>query len=115
MGRLREAFGFARTVFARFGEQEGAVYAASIAYYTLLSLFPLILGLVAILGFFLESNDTRARLVDFLGGYLPQARDLISNNAETVREGRGLATAIAIGGFLWSAKAVFSAINAALN
>jgi len=115
MDRLRGWFDFGRNVFSSFGEDEGAVYAASIAYYTLLSLFPLILGLVAILGFFLESSDTRARLVDFLSGYLPQARDLISTNAETVRNTRGAAGIIAIVGFLWSAKAVFSAINAALN
>src|SRR5438874_1961529 len=54
MSRLREWFAFARAVFTRFGEDEGPVYAASIAYYTLLSIFPLILGLVALLGFFLE-------------------------------------------------------------
>jgi membrane protein len=115
MSRLRSWFDFARAVFTRFGEDQGPVYAASIAYYTLFSIFPLVLGLVAILGFFLESNETRARLVDFLSGYLPQAKDLISGNAETVRDSRGLAGLIAIGGFLWSAKAVFSAINAALN
>src|SRR5439155_18145683 len=99
----------------KFGDDEGATYAASIAYYALLSLFPLMLGLVAVLGFFLESGSVRTQLVDFLSGYLPQAHDLITNNAEQVRNSRGLAGLIAIGGFLWSAKAIFSAINDGLN
>ena len=40
--------------------------AASMAYFTFLSLFPLFLGLFALGGTFLESADVQARLNDFL-------------------------------------------------
>ncbi len=43
-------------------ENQGKDSAASIAYYTLLSLFPMILGLVSIGGFFLKSEVIQLRV-----------------------------------------------------
>ena len=48
--------------FNKEGETFNKDMAASIAYYTFLSLFPLILGLVALGGFFLTSADMQAHV-----------------------------------------------------
>jgi len=52
LDRIR-AFRLAERIFLELTEQQATVSAAAIAYYVILSLFPLLLGLVSVLGFFL--------------------------------------------------------------
>ena len=56
--------------------------AAGVAYYALFSLFPLLLGLIAILSFFLESEEIQAKVIDLTGGFLPGAEICVQGNIE---------------------------------
>lgn len=89
--------------------------AAAIAYYALFSLFPLLLGLVALFGFALQSAALQDEVVRRVGSYLPGSADLVAENVRQVVRARGALGLLATLGFLWSAMAVFSALRRSLN
>ena len=89
--------------------------AAGVAYYALFSLFPLLLGLIAILSFFLESDDIQSRLTTLTAGYLPGSEMLVSDNIDAVVRLRGALSLVSVLGLLWSGSAIFGAINRAIN
>ena len=96
-------------------DDDGSHMAASVAYYTIFSLFPLMLGLIAILSLFLESQDVQSRLTDFTTDYLPGSEDLIDQNVDSVLRLRGAIGIVAILGLLWSGSAVFGSVTRAVN
>ena len=65
--------------------------AASIAYYTFLSLFPLMLGLVAIGGFFLESAEIQQHVNNLIVDLLPVSGELVNRHIESLIRIRGAA------------------------
>ena len=89
--------------------------AAGVAYYALFSLFPLLLGLIAILSFFLESDEIQSRLTTLTAGYLPGSEQLVSDNIDAVVRLRGALGLVSVVGLLWSGSAIFGAINRAVN
>ena len=89
--------------------------AAGVAYYALFSLFPLLLGLTALMSFFLETGDVQSRLTDIASRYLPGSEELIDFNLEPVARLRGALAIFSILGLLWSGSAVFGAVNRAVN
>jgi membrane protein len=100
-------------------EELGAIYAAhraaGVAYYALLSVFPLILGLIAILGFFLGSGNLQDQLLNFVSSSLPGATDILKQNIISVIKLRGTLGVLSVIGLLWSASVMFSAISLAIN
>ena len=70
-------------------EHQGRDSAASIAYYTLLSLFPLILGFVSIGGFFLKSEVIQLRVNDLILEVLPVSAEFVTRNIESLVRIRG--------------------------
>ncbi len=89
--------------------------AAGVAYYALFSIFPLLLGLISVLGFFLDSTETQAKLVEFTSGFLPGSEQLISDNIDGVLGLRGALGFFSLVGLLWSGSAMFGALNRAIN
>ncbi len=105
-----------RMTTQQFLRNNCAHMAASIAYYSLFSLFPLALAIVSILGFFsLDSPEERARFAERVAGVLPVAQGLIASTLEGVVRARGATGALAIVGLLWAGSTVFSAIRKAVN
>ena len=96
-------------------DDDGTHMAASVAYYALFSLFPLLLGLIAILSMFLEPEDLQNRLIDFTADYLPGSKELIETNVDAVLRLRGAVGAFAVVGLLWSSSAIFGAVTRAVN
>jgi len=104
-----------RETVAAFGRDNATLLAASIAYYTLLSIFPMILGLLAIAGVVFTDPATRDRLVRGIASVFPGSENLILATINQVVQGRGPAGIVATLGLLWSASGVFSTINVALD
>ncbi len=98
-----------------FSSSRGFDAAAIISYYTLFSVFPLILGLVALSGVFLEQGIVRDRIIEAVSQYAPGSTDLIRRNIEDVVTSRGSAGAVSVAGLLWAATAIFSAIRRGMN
>ena len=74
----------ARHAFLRLFRSEDLTYASSIAYYALVSLFPLLLFGVSILGRFTDSETERAAVTELVLRFLPEQVDLVSNQLENL-------------------------------
>ena len=74
--------------------------AASIAYYAILSLFPLLLVLIFIGSYLLETEVLRSQLMLWVKEILPTAEDLVVKNIDTVLETRGTVGFLASAGLL---------------
>ena len=89
--------------------------AAGVAYYAILSLFPLMLGLIALLGMFIESESVRAQLFDFFHTHLPASTDELEDNIEAIADLRGPLGILGMLGLFWTASAIFGGITRAVN
>ena len=90
--------------------------AAQLAYYFLLALFPALLFLVAMVGYFPIQNAMH-ELLAIVGRVAPRALiDLLAAQLQEIERGRHAGLAIlGIAGALWSSSAAMAAIITALN
>lgn len=96
-------------------DSEGLTHAASIAYYALLSLFPLLLLAIFILGDVTSDAADRDAVVRFVFRYFPRQFSFISGQLEafqTTPVTFGVGGVIAL---IWGALGVFNAITSAVN
>ena len=89
--------------------------AASTAYFTFLSLFPMILGLFAIGGLLLKSEAAQARLSSFVADLLPTTSDFVMRNIESLVQMRGAVGMFSILVLMWSASKMVAAISRGIN
>jgi len=97
------------------GDHDAAPRAARVAYYTLLSILPLSLGLIAIFGFLLPALNLQEKLQSFIGNNLPGVADIVSEYILTNESLQGLVGVFSILIFLWGASSAFSSIGLAIN
>jgi len=88
---------------------------AGMAYYAFFSLFPLLLFLVAVGGYFLESEQVYAQVREFVAQAFPISRDVIESNLRQVLELRGTIGLLGLLGLLWSASGVFTILARNIN
>ena len=81
--------------FVGFYNSNDLTYASSIAFFALLSLFPLLLLSLSVLGMFTASDDDRAVVLDFVLRYFPRQFDFVTSQLDAFRQRR---TALGIGG-----------------
>ena len=101
--------------FLGFYRSDSLTYAASIAYYALLSLFPFFLLAFAVLGTATVSEHDRVVVFDFVLRYFPSQFDFIARQLDEFRSHSlriGVAGAIAL---VWGALGFFGAISTAVN
>jgi YihY family inner membrane protein len=101
--------GFVFGVVKKFGDDRGGSLAAVLAYYGFISLFPLLLVVVTVLGFVLHGNESLQRdLIDSALGDFPVIGTQLRNNVKALG-GNGLALAIGLAASLWGALGVTQA------
>ena len=94
---------------------KGFTHAAAIAYYAIVSMFPLLLLLIAIIGFLLK-EDAADKIVGLAWPYLPAGSlQLVRDNVAAVLQSRDSISVLSFIGLLWSASLMFDAINEAVN
>jgi membrane protein len=102
-----------------FGEDRCSHMAAAISYFALLSLFPLLILVVSVVGIFLRSSSLQQDLVDQVLDILPLTQDKGANEvSQAVRAVAGVSiplTIVGLVGLAWSASAMFGAIRSSLN
>lgn len=98
-----------------FDEQHGAEAAASISYYSLFSMFPLLLFLVSILGFFINKIGAPIEIAELITQAIPISRDLVYNNLIQILNARSLVGIIGIIGLMWAASSVFITVSRNIN
>ena len=89
--------------------------AAGVAYYSILSLFPLTIGIMAVFSPLLPSDTVEGALLDFLRTYLPGSDEAFRENLETTGGLRSALGLVSVLGMFWSASAIFGAISKAVN
>ena len=97
------------------GNHDAAQRAAGVAYYAILSIFPLLLGLIAIFSFFLPSVNLQDELQVFIGKNVPGATDILTQDIASNVKLQGTVGVLSIVIFFWSASLMFSAISLAIN
>ena len=101
--------------FQGFYDSDNLTYAASIAYYALLSLFPFFLLALALLGRSTADVNNRHAVLTFVLRYFPSQFDFITKQLDAFQ---GDAFTVGVGGTLalvWGALGVFGAISTAVN
>jgi membrane protein len=97
------------------GNHDAGQRAAGVAYYAIISIFPLLLGLIAVFGFFLPSLNLQDQLLKFVGNNIPGATNILKDNIANVIKLRGVMSILSIVILFWSASALFSSISLAIN
>ena len=90
-------------------------HAASIAFYALLSVFPFLLLVTAILGAVTADDADRTSVLRFVFRYFPARLDFVSTELDAIRQNRagvGLAGTV---GLVWGSLGVFGAVTSAVN
>jgi membrane protein len=101
--------------FQGFYNSDNLTYAASIAYYALLSLFPFFLLAFAVLGRATADANDRATVLDFVLQYFPAQFQFVAEQLDAFNRNRfsgGVAGTIAL---VWGALGFFGAISTAVN
>jgi membrane protein len=90
-------------------------FAASIAYYSLLSLFPFFLLLLSVVAGVTSSETDRQEVLGFVLRYFPRQFDFVTSQLRAMQEARvplGVAGSILM---VWAAMGVFGAVTSAVN
>ena len=90
--------------------------AGAIAFYTLVSIFPLLLAIISVLGYLSpatmeEQQELALRTADII----PVSSDFIGETVSSVVESRVVTGLVGIFGLLWAATLVFGAIRKGIN
>jgi membrane protein len=105
-----------RTV-SEFKEDKLTVWAAALTYYGILSIFPLLLVLVSLLG--LVGQSATQPLIDNVGKLAPgPAKDIVTSAIQNLQQSKGAAGIlffVGLAGALWSASGYIAAFMQASN
>lgn len=89
--------------------------AASIAYYGLFSLFPMLLFVVLIGSFFLQRSIVQQQIIEWASEAIPGSETLIAENIRQVLDWRTTFSLVALASLVWSASGVFTTLAANIN
>ncbi len=108
----------AKAAFAEFQRDQCTDLAAALTYYSVLSVFPAILALVSLLGFFGQGESTTTAMLDLVrnlgqGDVAAQLKGPIDQMVNA--RGAGLALVLGLVGAIWSASGYVGAFGRAMN
>jgi membrane protein len=115
LGERWKWFATVLAVQKRYGELNGNYLSSSVTLSSFLSLFPLLLFAIAILGFFSAGSPTLATDVVEKLGLTGDAAKGITSAIATAERSRKTASVIGIAGLLWSGLGLVAAFQYAIN
>lgn len=89
--------------------------AASLSYYALLAIFPLLLLLISVAPVFISESEAFDAVLRVARGYLPGAEAALRGVLQQVIDERGSATLVGIVTLVWSASGVFDVLQVSFN
>ncbi len=99
----------------RFLAEDSLTVSASIAYYLLLSIFPLMLLVLSLSSIYIRPFELSGRLAVVLENYLPMRPDFIMRELVSISKSFGRLSTISILLLWWSSSGVFLPLERALN
>jgi YihY family inner membrane protein len=107
--------GFPFGVVKKYGDDQGGKKAALLAYYGFLSLFPLLLVFLTLLGYALHNNqELQQGVIDTLARQFPVLGSQIEKSISTI-QGSGVALAVGVLGTLWGGLGITQSFQDAMN
>src|SRR5690348_9448010 len=97
-----------------FLKEDALTVSASIAYFALLSIFPMLLLLVSLSGIYISRFEMSGQLTQVLEGLLPMKPDFIMKELVQISKGFGRITLISFLLLFWSSSGVFLPLEKAL-
>ena len=101
--------------FRHFVKDNGPQWAAAIAYYSLLSMFPLLLAAIAIAAYFVDTEWAIEQGSQLIRGFVPSGTQFLREIVQDLIQARGEVGILSILVLLWSGSRVFGVITKALN
>jgi membrane protein len=109
--------GVFRRAIREFNEDKVTDWAAALTYYGVLSIFPMLLALVSLLGLF--GSSATQPLIDNIGSLTPgPAKQIVTSAIQNIQKGQGTAGilfVVGLGAALWSASGYVGAFMRAAN
>jgi membrane protein len=103
-------------LIAAFASSQAGNYASGLAFNAFVSMFPLILGLLAILGLATQAASTSAAVRNAILGFFPtDAHPELVNTFASVQHYSGLFGIIGVVGLLWSGSSLFTSMEFSLG
>ena len=115
-GAAKRAFSFIREVWREFNEDRGALFAAAISFYGLISLIPLLLLAIAVFGLVTGSSEiARREVVFFISKFIPAGIEELEQNLKALSEQSGVLGGLGLLGLLWIGSQVFVILQQVMN
>ena len=89
--------------------------AGAIAFYTLFSLFPLVLAIISISGFLIGPEIKQTELAKELAEVIPVSAEFIGETMHGVASARAITGTASVVGLFWASSAAFGAIRKGIN
>ncbi|HEV2894942.1 MAG TPA: YhjD/YihY/BrkB family envelope integrity protein, partial [Actinomycetota bacterium] len=107
--------GFPFGVVKKYGDDLGGRHAALLAHYGFLSLFPLLLVFITVLGYTLDGDpELQEQRIETLADQFPVAGAQIEGSIRAI-QGSGLALAVGVAGTLWGGLGITQSFQDAMN
>lgn len=103
-------------VLMAYGESQASNYALALAFAGFMSMFPMMLGALAIIGLAIRDPATEAHFQSLLLQVFPAtAQPELEKAMRGVKQSAGLLGIVSLGGLLWSASSIFATMEFALT
>jgi membrane protein len=103
-------------ILAAYGESQASNYAAALAFSCTLAMFPLMLGILSLVGLSIRDPGTEAKAQTLIIQMFPgPAQSQLLSALHGVRQSAGWLGFLALAGLVWSASGIFSTMEFALT
>ncbi|HEX8673363.1 MAG TPA: YihY/virulence factor BrkB family protein [Longimicrobium sp.] len=112
------ALGFMKQTFKEFGDDECAMRAASLSYYIVFALAPLLLLIILVASVFVDAETVRRTIQEQFAGMIGQdTADQVSAmiGAADEKQGKGLSSVLSTAALIFGATGAFMQLQSALN
>jgi membrane protein len=118
-GKLRSKFNLIfriiRGAFLTFSNAKGAEASSSLAYYTVFSIFPLLIVIVSVGSYLVDPEIIKQEIIRVLPNLIPVSQDYLLSNFEQLINVRRTISLISLAGLIWSSSAVFTTLIRNVN
>src|SRR5207245_6967411 len=103
-------------VLAAYGQSQASNYASALAFTCMLAMFPLMLGVLALIGYAVRDPGLEARAEALIIEVFPStAQPQLLDAVHGVRQSAGWLGLLSLAGLLWSASSIFETMAFALT
>lgn len=107
MDQMKHVLDLVKAVYQSFSRENAPKSAAAMAYYTLFSLFPLLIVLVTVISYFVTPGAASQQVSQLLMEIIPVSHELVERNIQRVLDVRNSVGFAGLIGFVWSSSSAF--------